>query len=409
MLSLTVIGYTKCQDNPMIKEMFNEFYQPEHGGNIYRIAEELKIQERKVIDFSTSVNPLGVSKKVKAEIRKHLKYLHNYPDPEVKRLRKRIAQYHGINPEKILCGNGSTELIYLIISALRPQKVLISAPTFSEYERACTTSSESQVSSYMLKEENNFDIDPDDFIKAIEGKLPNSPLPPFTKERLGGINNSPLITHHSLLSCDMAFLCNPNNPTGRLMKRDNVRKIADAAEELKCYLIVDEAFIDFCEAESVIKDVDENPYLIVLRSMTGFYALAGLRLGYGVFPEHIIERLKENKEPWTVNSLSQRAAVVAFKDKFYRDETFRLIKQEKRFLEKSFNRIGINYFDSDANFYLLKIDNAKDIYHQLKRKGILVRDCSNFRGLDSRYLRVAVKSHRENAILIKELTSILQK
>jgi threonine-phosphate decarboxylase len=100
--------------------------------------------------------------------------------------------------------------------------------------------------------------------------------------------------------------------------------------------------------------------------------------------------------------------VVALKDKIYRSETFRLLKEEKRFLEKSFKKIGIEFFDSDVNFYLLKISNANEIFQQLKRKGILVRDCSNFRGLDNTYLRVAVKSHKENTILIKELTSILQ-
>ncbi len=120
----------------MIEAIFNTCDSFEHGGNIYRLAEELKMQERKVIDFSASVNPLGVSKKIKTEMRKHLKYLHNYPDPEAKRLRKRLAQYHGIDLETILCGNGSTEFIYLITKALRPQKVLIPAPTFSEYERA---------------------------------------------------------------------------------------------------------------------------------------------------------------------------------------------------------------------------------------------------------------------------------
>ncbi|MDP2754232.1 MAG: threonine-phosphate decarboxylase CobD [Nitrospirota bacterium] len=391
----------------MIEAIFNTCDSFEHGGNIYRLAEELKMQERKVMDFSASVNPLGVSKKIKTEMRKHLKYLHNYPDPEAKRLRKRLAQYHGIDLETILCGNGSTEFIYLITKALRPQKVLIPAPTFSEYERACTTSCKSQVTSYELKKENNFEIDPIEFVKAMEGKLPNPPSPPFTKGGQGGINNSSLITRPSSLPFDMAFLCNPNNPTGRLLRGDDVKRIADAAKEFKCYLIVDEAFIDFCADDSVIKDVRDNPYLIVLRSMTGFYALSGLRIGYGIFPQHLIERLKKYKEPWTINNLAQRAAVVALKDKVYRSETFKLIKGEKKFLEKSFRKIGIEFFDSDVNFYLLKINNANELCQQLKRKGILLRDCSIFRGLDSTYLRVAVKSHKENTILIKELTSIL--
>ena len=381
----------------MIEAIFNTCDSFEHGGNIYRLAEELKMQERKVMDFSASVNPLGVSKKIKTEMRKHLKYLHNYPDPEAKRLRKRLAQYHGIDLETILCGNGSTEFIYLITKALRPQKVLIPAPTFSEYERAILRGQGSEVREqgaeskelikyFMLDKENGFEINPDNFIYAMSGD-----------------ENPELKT----TPCEMAFLCNPNNPTGRLLRGDDVKRIADAAKKFKCYLIVDEAFIDFCADDSVIKDVRDNPYLIVLRSMTGFYALSGLRIGYGIFPQHLIERLKKYKEPWTINNLAQRAAVVALKDKVYRSETFKLIKGEKKFLEKSFRKIGIEFFDSDVNFYLLKINNANELCQQLKRKGILLRDCSIFRGLDSTYLRVAVKSHKENTILIKELTSIL--
>ncbi|MBI5188066.1 MAG: threonine-phosphate decarboxylase [Nitrospirae bacterium] len=389
----------------------------EHGGDIYRLAEELKIQERKVMDFSASINPLGVSKKVKAEIRRHLKYLHNYPDPEAKRLRKYLAQYHGIDSEMILCGNGSTELIYLIPQALKPKKVLILAPTFSEYERAVLISQESgpptqpspsrgegegggegpismpcapdPIKYFMLNENNSFEIKPEEFIDAMREN-----------------KDSELRTPNSALSYDMAFLCNPNNPTGRLLKKDAVIKIADAAKELKCYLIVDEAFIDFCLGDSVINEVQNNPYLIVLRSMTKFYALSGLRIGYGVFPQPLIDVLKKYKEPWTVNNLAQRAAVVALKDKVYRDETFRLMREEKRFLEKKFKKLGIEFSFSQANFYLLRIDGAEEICKRLKIKGILVRHCSNFRGLDSRYIRVAVKSHRENTILIRELAEI---
>jgi threonine-phosphate decarboxylase len=345
----------------------------EHGGNIYRLAEELKMQERTIIDFSASINPLGVSKKIKTELRKQLKYLHNYPDPEARRLRKRLAQYHGIDPEMILCGNGSTELIYLASRALKPKSVLIPAPTFSEYERACRTSYELRVTSYELKRENNFNINPDEFIKSMKG-------------------------------CDMAFLCNPNNPTGLLLKKDSVMQIAEAARDLKCILVVDEAFIDFCPEDSTIKEVENNPYLIVLRSMTKFYALSGLRLGYGVFPQRLIGKLKEYKEPWTVNNLAQRAGAAALKDKVYRNEAFRIIRYEKQFMEKGFKKLGIDYIPSSVNYYLIRLDNAEEVITSLRNKGILVRECSNFIGLDESYIRVAVKSHKDNARLLKELS-----
>jgi threonine-phosphate decarboxylase len=367
-----------------------------HGGDIYRLAEELRIPERKVLDFSSSVNPLGVSKKIKAEIRKHLKYLHNYPDPRAARLRKRLAQYHGIDPEMILCGNGSTELIYLVARALRPQSVLVPAPTFSEYERAVRTAESreqrAEIEYFLLKSENGFEINPDQFVNTMKGKTISSRLTPDV-----------------LRSFDMTFLCNPNNPTGRLTGKEDVREIAGAAKDLGCYFVVDEAFIDFCPDASVIEDVSDNPYLIVLRTMSNFYSLAGLRVGYGVFPRRIVDRLEEFREPWTMNNLSQRAAVAALRDRVFREETFVLMQQEKRFLEKSFRKLGLEFFSSYANFYLLKMDSADEVIRTLKTKGILLRDCSDFRGLDSTYLRVAVKSHKDNTVLVRELTAFLNR
>ncbi|MBI5049368.1 MAG: threonine-phosphate decarboxylase [Nitrospirae bacterium] len=357
----------------------------EHGGNIYKLAEKLNLAENKVIDFSTSINPLGIPRRVNSNIKKWLIRSCNYPDPDATELREKISEYHNISPETILCGNGSTELIYLIPRALTPMKVLITAPTFSEYERACRISNKLRVMSYELKRENNFDINTDEFINAMANLQPSAfSLQPFA----------------------MAFLCNPNNPTGRAVKKDSVLKIADAAKMLKCYFIVDEAFIDFCPDNTVINNVVDNPYLIVLRSMTKFYSLSGLRIGYGVFPLHLIERLKNFKEPWSVNSLAQKAASAVIGDHVHANTTFKLIEKEKKFLEDNFKNNGIKFFPSDANFYLLKIKSDRDVVFQLQKKSILVRDCSNFKGLDSSYIRVAVKSRKDNTLLLKELSKL---
>ncbi|MBI5192452.1 MAG: pyridoxal phosphate-dependent class II aminotransferase [Nitrospirae bacterium] len=331
------------------------------------------------------------------------------------RLREYIGRHNNISPEMVLCGNGSTELIYLIARALRPERVLIPAPSFSEYERACRMSNELRVMSYELERKNNFDIRPDDFIKAMftpppqilmtgvgQAKIPS----PLTGEGQGGGGLWRLLDRNNKVRV-IAFLCNPNNPTGRLLKREEVMKIAEAAKRAGCCLIVDEAFIDFCPEHTVINEVQNNPYLIVLRSITKFHALPGLRIGYGVFPRHLIGKLKEYKEPWSVNSLAERAAIAALKDRKYREETFSVIRKEKQFLIKSFQKLGIEFLDSAANFYLLKISNAGDIYQALKTRGILVRDCSNFKGLDGTYIRVAVKSHKENVRLIKGLSGLL--
>jgi threonine-phosphate decarboxylase len=356
----------------------NTMQQYEHDGNIYRLADELKLPERRIIDFSAPVNPLGVSKKVKAEVRRHLKYLHRYPDPDAKRLRTRLGQYHGVDPETIVCGNGSTGLIHLIAKAFNPQKVLIPAATFSVYERACRINGAAEVIYFDSRSENNFNLDIEELIEAIQVKLPA-----------------------------MAFLCNPNDFTGRLLAKQVVKKIADAVRDIRCYLVVDEAYIDFSSGESMIAEVAGNPYLIVLRSMSHYYALAGIRFGYGVFPTHAIGRMEEYKTPYTVNSLAQCAVIAALKDKAYRKESAAVLQREKAFLEKSLRKLGITFSPSDANFYLLRTVASLEFCRHLRSKGILVRDCSDFAGLDSSYLRIAVKSHRENAFLIRELARIM--
>jgi threonine-phosphate decarboxylase len=204
----------------------------------------------------------------------------------------------------------------------------------------------------------------------------------------------------------MAFLCNPNNPTGHVLQRKDVLKIADAAREIKCMLVVDEAFIDFVPENSLTEHVKDYPNVMVLRSLTKFYALTGLRVGYGVASKELLESIKEFKEPWTVNNMAQTAAITALDDKEYIEETRELIAKEKEYLESAFQELGVPFFPSAVNFYLLKIDRAGDIVSKLRRKGILVRGCSNFRGLDDSYIRVAVRSHEQNEILLKELAEL---
>ncbi len=308
-------------------------------------------------------------------IHQQLDNLVNYPDPDAKALADAIAAFHEIDASSIICGNGSTELIYLLPRVFKPASVLITAPAFSEYERACKFNYELRITNYELKEENQFSIDPDLFIERMQG-------------------------------CDMAFLCNPNNPTGDILERDEVLRIAQAAEDLKCMLVVDEAFIDFRPGESVIKEVQDNQYLIVLRSMTKFHAITGLRVGYVVLHDSMVEKVRRMKEPWTVNNLAQKAAIAAITDNGYSDETYRLMETEKEYIEGSLKKMGVHFFPSAANYYLLKVRNAALITAALKDKGILVRDCSNFKGLDGSYIRIAVKAHEHNAMLMKELESL---
>lgn len=344
----------------------------EHGGNVFLASAETGIPVNEMLDFSASINPLGVPDSVAAVIRENIGLLVHYPDPFAEGISRDLSQHLSVPARNILCGNGSTELIYLIVRALQPKRVLIPAPTFSEYERACVLNKGTSCTRYDLSRQDGFEIDPGQFIAAMAG-------------------------------CDMTFLCNPNNPTGRLLQREAVLDLVRAAERAGCLLVVDEAFIDFTPDQSVARDVEENTHLIVLRSLTKFYALSGLRIGYGIFPDQIVHRVRGHKEPWTVNTLAQLAAATAIRDRAYQMRTTEVISAEKGYLEQGFRNLGIEFFPSSANYYLFKSSSGSAVVSKLRKKGILVRDCSNFTGLDETYFRVAVRSREENIILLKEL------
>lgn len=377
-----------------------------HGGNIHAAARSLGIGINRVLDLSASINPLGMPERVQSAICSHLKSAVHYPDPDTVELTAALAAHHGIAADTILCGSGSTELIYLLARALRPDQVLIPAPTFAEYERAIKASEKWKVGSrkcgihyFHLKEMNGFRLDANAFIDAMTHMCTGDRLASKASCRSQSAFNN-LKSSRSL-----AFLCNPNNPTGVLTSRADVLKIARAARKLKCYLVVDEAFIDFCPEHSVIDTATDNPYLIVLRSMTKFYALAGIRLGYGAFPATVMRRIREIREPWTVSTIAQIAGLASLEDEAYRIKTMKMLVQEKRFLEKSLHALGIHYLPSAANYYLLEIPGALAAIDALAAKGILLRSCANFRGLTKSHVRIAVRSRRENTRFLKELNA----
>jgi threonine-phosphate decarboxylase len=348
-----------------------------HGGDRHAASLRTGIPERKLIDFSASINPLGIPARALAVIREHVGDLAHYPEPFAGTLAARLEEYHKLEPGSVICGNGSTELIYLVPAALKPGCVLIPAPTFAEYEKACGLISKTKIRHFPLSANRDFAIDPGAFIREMKRG-----------------------------DCDMAFLCNPNNPTGQLLGTAAVLRIAAAANKLKCRLVVDEAYMEFCAADSVMREVRTNPHLIVLRSMTKFYSLPGLRLGFGVFHRAIAEVIRRHLEPWTVNTLAQKVGIAAIADVSYRRSSLKTMLAEKKFMETGLAKTGIVFVPSSVNYYLARSDHAADIISALEQKGILVRDCSNFRGLDRTYLRIAVRARTENRILIKELAAL---
>ncbi|MEW6687235.1 MAG: threonine-phosphate decarboxylase CobD [Candidatus Edwardsbacteria bacterium] len=341
-----------------------------HGGNIYEIKRRYK---KEVIDFSANINPLGLTEDIRREFIKCYKLILHYPDPEAEDLIRQIAGHWGIDEENILIGNGSTELIYLIAQAFKPEKTLIPVPTFSEYERA-VKSVGSKIGFLKLKEVNSFTLN---------------------------ITNSD--------KADISFISNPNNPTGNLLIKDKKFILNSKLN------VIDEAFMDFLLDETrhtFIPEAVKDKKFIVLRSFTKFYALPGLRIGYLVAHKDLIRRLKQIQPPWSVNSIAQYLAQMLLNNSDYIQKTRNLINKEKEFLFNELARIkGLKPYPSVANFLFVKIVNSQIdssiLTDKLIQKEILIRDCSNFRGLNGRYFRVAVRSHKENIKLINALREIL--
>lgn len=351
-----------------------------HGGNIYEAARRYGIEERKVIDFSSNANPLGPASSAVRAAKRALPLIGRYPDPDTGELRKAIARYFGIKSDHVVCGAGTSSLIHLIPRVFRPKKVLIPVPTFTEYA-AAVHSAGAEVVPFPLKEQSGFRVDPIEISFALKG-------------------------------VDMAIFCNPNNPTGMPIPKAELLEIARFALDHGVRLVVDETFIDYTDPESIVKEAVQMPHLICLRSFDSFFGLPGIRVGHAVANEATAAVLREGQEPWAVSIPAERAAIAALNDWGHIKKTRRLIERERERLLSSFRILpGVETFPCSANFILIKLTtfDGQTLIKKLGERRMLVRDCSSFQGLDSRYLRISIRTRRENVRLIKALRELLIK
>jgi threonine-phosphate decarboxylase len=345
----------------------------QHGGNIYEIG----LRKRSsILDFSANINPLGIPAEIERLLSRQLKKLVHYPDPAAHQVIAKLARYWRIKEENILVGNGSTELIYLILGAFRPATITLPVPSFTEYERAALIS-KCQVRFLRLIEEKDFHFNP-----------------------------------HCVKKSDMLFLCNPNNPTGNLM----ISSRLDLGAILAKKIVVDEAFMDFVREENrhtLIPQAAKSRKLIVLRTLTKLFALPGLRIGYLVAHRDTIRTLKKYQMPWSVNVLAQAAAERALTEDAFRKRSKQLIEKEREFLYERLSQIKrLKPYPSAANFILVKINQrhltSAMLKEQLLKKGILIRDCGNFRGLNKKFVRITVRTHQQNLRLVQAFKREMQ-
>jgi len=352
---------------------------PDHGGDIWKISSRLGIPAISITDFSANTNPLGISPRAAAAIRNAVKVLPFYPDNDCTQLRDAIASYVGnVAPDNILVGNGATGVIHLFTQVFleRGDEAIILEPTFSEYEYATRLHEATPISVPM---KDGFKLEADILLKCIT---------PRTKA---------------------IFLCNPNNPTSTTLDRSDVEAIVYEAAKRNIMVLLDECFIEFVhdgDKLSLSSDAANYRNLIVLRSLTKAFGLAGLRAGYAISNKENITLFENFKITWSVNTLAQIAAVAALSDTVYLDETKRLIRKEQNYLKESLTEIGLYITPPKANFLLADLQGrttASELKERLLAHRIMIRDCSTFKGLGSQFIRVAVKTRRENLILLQAL------
>jgi len=347
-------------------------HKPSSHGGIYSI----KSQKAGIIDYSSNINPLGCHPGVKKYIKKQMKLLSVYPDSDSLELKKNLKWYTKVPEDQIVVGNGATEIIYNFCQAFLNKKtpVLIPIPTFSEYEVAAKLQN-SKISFFKTM---NLNDQLDSFIKEIPKK-----------------------------GC--IFLCNPNNPTGILISRKKIQKILEISKKKSTLVFVDECFIELSDhKQSVVKDLKKFDNLFVLRSLTKSFGLAGMRIGYGLGNKKLISILNKIKIPWNVSGISQKAASAALCYHDYIEKSRKIIPKETKFLRKSISKIeGFSCYQTNTNFILIKTKIKSNILQKkLLKKKFLIRDCNSFRGLNHNFIRIAVKTHKENLKLIKALEAI---
>ncbi len=323
----------------------------------------------RVIDFSSNINPFGASPRVRDAIANVS--IERHPDPDAIELRDAIASRVNVSPEQIIVGNGSLELIRsLAIAYIRTgDDVLIVAPTFGEYRVAVEVMG-ARVVEFRTHARDDFRVNVDALIARVAELKPR-----------------------------LAFICNPNNPTGMYVSRDDIARVLDASPET--LWVLDEAFVPFIEHAWPSRDLIDHENLVVMRSMTKEYALPGLRLGYALAQSDVIDALAKVRAPWSVNSFAQAAGLAVLADEKFLQDTLAQIRDEAKKLREAIENLGWRMMPSALHYFLVEVGDARTFRAALASQGLLVRDCTSF-GLPE-FVRIATRKPDENARLIEAL------
>lgn len=356
-----------------------------HGSDLEKIEQFYGIRREDIRPFGSNVNPLGMSPMMKQALQKHIDILTDYPDREYKELKEAIHVYTGAETAHILPGSGSTELIVTFISTIKPKKTIVIEPTYSEYKRDLKAI-KSEIVDYVLTEEKNFQLDSAELCEQIDE------------------------------SVDMVIICNPNNPTSTCLSVSQLQEIVEKCKATSTFVLVDETYVEFVKdvsAVSAIPLVKNYNNLIVLRGVSKFFAVPGLRLGYACTSnDKLLRYIHKRENPWAISSIAAYAGTVMFTDNCYINATRSLISQEQSLVCSALkSRKTITVFPPAANFVLVKLERenltSADIFEYCIRKNLMIRDCSNFLGLGPKYIRFCFLKPEDDDILVNTLLELV--
>lgn len=353
---------------------------PRHGGQLRALAERFGIREDTLIDFSASISPFPPSDALIdalcASIRSR-RILTEYPDTDYRDLKQAIARYTGVPADSICVGNGVMSLIAAGLRALNLRRCLVLIPAFGEYQRILTACG-AERHTLLLREDEGFIFDSDAVLRELE--------------RSGA---------------DSVLLANPHSPSGRTTPPDTLRRLEQAASSLGVTLMLDEAFIDYLPAASLASLASQVPNLVVFRSLTKFFALPGLRIGYAIAHSEIRQRMEAMLPLWPVDMLAATAAKLVLEDAKLAESTWASNALHRSWLIEQMAALGLKVHPGSANYLLIRLPDRFDGFAVWRRliveHGIVVRNCANFEGLTRQHLRIAVRSRSENQSLIAAL------
>jgi len=350
-------------------------YKYSHGGNaVFEQGNE------SIIDLSANINPLGISENVASAIIGDIPNINRYPDNFSTLLREKTAAFEGVNPGWIFFGNGASDIIFRLPRAVGASKVMIPAPTFADYERSAKSYG-AEVCRHTMYKKDGFTLD-SGFVKAAQAEKPK-----------------------------MVYICNPNNPTGKATETKLIKELLDYCKKIGAWVVIDECFMDFAEQSRIYTSkpfLGEYSNLVILKAFTKMFALPGVRLGYALCSnEALIENLYFHGADWAVSNLAQAAGIAAIDGaESFIKQTVEYVANARSVIEKELACLGYTVFESSANYVFFQSPYPFDLHEALNQKGIRIRSCGNYHGLDRTYYRAAVSTQQNNEQLLTVLKQI---